>query len=84
MTPAGSSGFAPHWDDIDAFLLQVEGRKYWKVYAPESDSDELPRESSGNFTEADMRGRKPTFEGWLESGDLLYIPRGFIHQVSEI
>uniref|UniRef100_A0A0K0DBN2 Bifunctional lysine-specific demethylase and histidyl-hydroxylase n=1 Tax=Angiostrongylus cantonensis TaxID=6313 RepID=A0A0K0DBN2_ANGCA len=81
LTPAGSSGFAPHWDDIDAFLLQLEGRKYWKVYAPDSVSDELPRESSGNFTDGDLKNRKPTFEGWIDAGDLLYIPRGFIHQV---
>ncbi|GMT09449.1 hypothetical protein PFISCL1PPCAC_746, partial [Pristionchus fissidentatus] len=80
ITPAGASGFAPHWDEIDAFLLQVEGRKYWRVWAPESADTELPLESSGNFTEADMEGRKPAFEGWIESGDLLYIPRGFIHQ----
>ena len=24
LTPASSQGFAPHWDDIDAFVLQVE------------------------------------------------------------
>lgn len=29
-----------------------------------------------------MKGRKPTFEGWVEAGDMLYIPRGFIHQAS--
>jgi len=23
LTPAHSQGFAPHWDDIDAFILQV-------------------------------------------------------------
>lgn len=27
-----------------------------------------------------MHGRKPTFDGWLEQGDILYLPRGFIHQ----
>lgn len=32
LTPAGSQGFAPHYDDIDAFILQLEGRKQWKVY----------------------------------------------------
>lgn len=34
LTPAGSQGFAPHYDDIDAFVLQLEGRKHWKVYNP--------------------------------------------------
>ncbi|CAJ0961064.1 unnamed protein product, partial [Mesorhabditis belari] len=82
LTPAGSSGFAPHWDEIDAFLLQLEGRKYWKVYAPDSVENELPRESSGNFTDKDFVGRQPCFEGWIEQGDMLYLPRGFIHQAS--
>lgn len=82
LTPRGSAGFAPHWDEIDAFLLQLEGKKYWKVYAPDSLDNELPREPSGNFTDDDMKGRKPTFEGWIEAGDLLYIPRGFIHQAT--
>lgn len=34
LTPAGSQGFAPHYDDIDAFVLQLEGKKHWKVYNP--------------------------------------------------
>uniref|UniRef100_A0A914CY78 Bifunctional lysine-specific demethylase and histidyl-hydroxylase n=1 Tax=Acrobeloides nanus TaxID=290746 RepID=A0A914CY78_9BILA len=80
LTPPKSSGFAPHWDDIDAFIVQTEGRKHWKVYAPKNPREALPLESSGNFTEADMVGRKIVFNDWLEQGDVLYIPRGFIHQ----
>ncbi|VDO28304.1 unnamed protein product [Onchocerca flexuosa] len=80
ITPANTAGFAPHWDDIDAFLLQLEGRKHWKVYAPIDDSEMLPRLPSGNFTDDDMTNRTPVFDDWLEQGDLLYIPRGFIHQ----
>jgi len=34
LTPPGSQGFAPHWDDIEAFVLQLEGRKHWRVYEP--------------------------------------------------
>lgn len=47
ITPANKAGFAPHWDDIDAFLLQLEGRKHWKVYAPVSEDEMLPRLPSG-------------------------------------
>uniref|UniRef100_A0A914X7S5 Bifunctional lysine-specific demethylase and histidyl-hydroxylase n=1 Tax=Plectus sambesii TaxID=2011161 RepID=A0A914X7S5_9BILA len=79
LTPAGSAGFAPHWDEIDAFLLQLEGRKYWRLYAPENQDDSFPRESSGNFTPEQMANRRPIFEGWLEEGDLMHIPRGYIH-----
>ena len=31
LTPPRSQGFAPHWDDIEAFLLQV-GRDVFKLY----------------------------------------------------
>lgn len=34
LTPAGTQGFAPHYDDIEAFILQIEGKKHWKLYAP--------------------------------------------------
>lgn len=34
LTPPNSQGFAPHYDDIEAFVLQIEGKKRWKVYAP--------------------------------------------------
>lgn len=34
LTPPGSQGFAPHYDDIEAFVLQLEGRKHWKLYSP--------------------------------------------------
>jgi len=32
LTPPGSQGFAPHYDDIEAFVLQLEGKKRWKLY----------------------------------------------------
>lgn len=34
LTPPDSQGFAPHYDDIEAFVLQLEGRKHWTLYAP--------------------------------------------------
>ena len=43
LTPADSQGFSPHYDDIDAFILQLEGKKRWKVYAPRSEKETLPR-----------------------------------------
>ena len=29
LTPAGCQGFSPHYDDINAFVLQLEGEKRW-------------------------------------------------------
>ena len=34
LTPPGTQGFAPHWDDIEAFVIQLEGKKHWRVYEP--------------------------------------------------
>lgn len=76
LTPGNSQGFAPHWDDIDAFILQIEGKKLWRVYPP---TEPYPRFSSKDFTEADLEAA-PIFEVLLCPGDVLYMPKGFIHQ----
>lgn len=111
LTPGhASQGFAPHYDDIEAFILQVEGKKRWRVYAPINGAETLPRLSSDDFVMEDPSrvevedsddpeatadkydGRKvndagrrkvlddPVLDVVLEPGDLLYMPRGWIHQ----
>ncbi|XP_002022494.2 bifunctional lysine-specific demethylase and histidyl-hydroxylase NO66 [Drosophila persimilis] len=75
LTPPESQGFAPHYDDIEAFVLQVEGKKRWRIYAP---TKELPRESSGNLSQTELGD--PIMDIVLKPGDLLYFPRGWIHQ----
>jgi lysine-specific demethylase/histidyl-hydroxylase NO66 len=77
-TPAGSQGFAPHWDDVEAFVLQLEGRKKWKIHGLGGDEELLPRFSSRNFSQEEVGGT--IMEVVLEPGDLLYFPRGTIHQ----
>lgn len=73
LTPARSSqGFAPHYDDIDAFCLQLEGSKRWKVYEP---TMKLPRTSSEDFTPEDLESMKLVLDVTLNEGDLLYMPR---------
>ncbi|KAF7233337.1 hypothetical protein EG68_08976 [Paragonimus skrjabini miyazakii] len=78
LTPPKSQGFAPHYDDIEAFILQLEGSKCWRVYAPRESAEKLPRESSPNFTE-DQLG-EPILQVNLKPGDLLHLPRGYVHQ----
>ncbi|XP_074540659.1 ribosomal oxygenase 1 [Halichoeres trimaculatus] len=78
LTPPGTQGFAPHYDDIEAFVVQLEGKKHWRVYNPRTEDEVLPVLSSPNFDQADIG--KPILEVVLEAGDLLYFPRGFIHQ----
>lgn len=78
LTPPNSQGFAPHYDDIEAFVLQLEGRKLWRVYRPRVPGEELALTSSPNFSQEDLG--EPVLQTVLEPGDLLYFPRGFIHQ----
>lgn len=78
LTPPGSQGFAPHYDDIDAFILQIDGKKHWKVYTPPTSWEVLARESSEDYDESELDD--PIFEVELGPGDLLYLPRGVVHQ----
>ncbi|XKL62275.1 hypothetical protein PGB90_002108 [Kerria lacca] len=80
LTPPNSQGFAPHYDDIEAFILQIEGRKRWKVYKPRIKYEELPRYSSENLNNDNIG--EPVLEIILSEGDVLYLPRGYIHQAS--
>ena len=75
--PNASQGFAPHFDDIEAFCLQLQGSKRWKVYEP---TLKLPRASSEDFTAKEVEGLTQVMDVTLEEGDLLYMPRGWIHQ----
>lgn len=78
LTPPDSQGFAPHYDDIEAFILQAEGKKHWRIYKPRNEQEILPRTSSKNFTDDEIG--EPILEVTLEAGDMLYFPRGYIHQ----
>nr|QDF21452.1 bifunctional lysine-specific demethylase and histidyl-hydroxylase NO66-like protein isoform X1 [Brachionus koreanus] len=80
LTPAGTQGFAPHYDDIEAFVLQLEGKKRWRVYKPLNGNEVLPRHSSHNYSQSDLS--EPIIDVVLEAGDLLYFPRGYIHQAN--
>ncbi|CAF0829461.1 unnamed protein product [Rotaria sordida] len=79
LTPPGSQGFAPHYDDIDAFILQLEGKKHWRVYKPLNDDEVLPIKSSFDLDKNIIENIKPCIDVVLEAGDLLYMPRGYIH-----
>jgi len=80
LTPPNSQGFAPHYDDIEAFIIQLEGEKHWKLYAARDADEVLPRYSSKNMTEEELG--EPILDRVLQPGDTLYFPRGIIHQAT--
>jgi hypothetical protein len=65
-------GFDLHWDPDETMILQVSGRKRWKVYQP-TRLHPLLGEEVPEPTEA------PVWEGILEDGDMIYMPRGWWH-----
>jgi ribosomal protein L16 Arg81 hydroxylase len=68
-------GLIPHYDTHDVFVLQVEGRKHWRVYEPTIESPlrqtRPPREACPEV---------PYLDVLLEPGDTLYLPRGHWHE----
>lgn len=78
LTPRASQGFPPHYDDVEVFVLQLEGSKRWRLYdrpdghtCPAADrTTEFAREELG----------EPLQTLTLHAGDLLYLPRGVVHQ----
>jgi lysine-specific demethylase/histidyl-hydroxylase NO66 len=78
LTPAGAAGFAPHHDTHDVLVLQVEGSKHWTVRAPLVEAP-LERHRSDQAASAEQ---PVLFDGVLQPGDCLYLPRGFVHSAA--
>lgn len=76
LTPGGNSqGFKAHYDSHDVFVLQVSGRKKWKIF---DTPIELPLRAQDFDPETNLPG-DVTMEFDLEPGDMCYIPRGVMH-----
>lgn len=74
ITPQESQGLPPHYDDVEVFILQLEGEKHWRLYSP---TVPLAKDYS---LETEERIGNPTHDITLKAGDMLYFPRGTIHQ----
>ena len=75
LTPADTPGFAPHYDTHEVFVLQVAGSKRWRVFQPPL---ALPHHTQP-FTPTGYDVPRPLLELELKQGDLLYLPRGYVH-----
>lgn len=82
LTPLGSRTFPVHIDSHDVFVLQVYGTKLWRLH----EFEHLPimrldyRKDLNYPTYWSHPERAPLLqELCLETGDLLYIPRGMPH-----
>ncbi|MEH2214509.1 cupin domain-containing protein [Nostoc sp.] len=77
MTPPNTQGFAPHFDTHEVFILQVEGSKLWNIYNSPID---LPLVSNQKDLPKSREGLGEPLQICLNAGDLLYMPRGYIHE----
>jgi Cupin superfamily protein len=76
LTPRDSQGLSPHFDSVEVFVLQIEGSKHWRLYKP---TVELPLQDVFEPIPREQIG-KPIQEVHVKPGDLMYIPRGVIHE----
>jgi ribosomal protein L16 Arg81 hydroxylase len=85
ITPASSRGFDPHYDVHDVFVIQVAGEKRWTIHEPVH-RDPLADEPWTNHQ--DSVARRATSAPYLEEtfapGDVLYLPRGWIHSATAL
>ena len=73
----GKGTFAKHWDTHDVFAVQLIGRKRWKVFKP---TFPLPLPHQKSKEHKHECPEEPVFDGILEAGDVLYLPRGWWHE----
>jgi ribosomal protein L16 Arg81 hydroxylase len=76
LTPPHAKGFTPHWDHQEAFILQLWGSKHWKI---ERERRSFWTGNDERDDDLDLRGDPDSVT--LKPGDLIYIPRGFVHAV---
>jgi ribosomal protein L16 Arg81 hydroxylase len=79
LTPPGRNGFAPHFDITDVFVIQCLGSKAWRLYPEYSNMVQLPMADT-NWEPDRYRPSGPAEACTLAQGDVLYLPRGAMHQ----
>jgi ribosomal protein L16 Arg81 hydroxylase len=85
ITPASARGFDPHYDVHDVFVIQIAGQKNWRIHPPVYPN---PLRSQPWDQHRDKVGREagnpPAIEETFRPGDVLYLPRGWIHSATAL
>ena len=85
VTPPQNTGFADHFDVHDVFVVQVEGEKRWRIREPvwplplRDQTWDRHREAVAAAAESE-----PLDEFVVTPGDVLYLPRGFLHSATAL
>ncbi len=82
LSPRQTRGFGHHSDNKNGFIMQVEGEKHWEISGTDFPLP-LRHQQAGRpfdrFPNASDVQKNILFDGVIRTGDLLYVPRGFIH-----
>jgi ribosomal protein L16 Arg81 hydroxylase len=80
ITPASSRGFDPHYDTHDVFVIQIAGAKHWTIHEPVHRHPLADQPWTDHRDAVVARARTaPAIDAVFEPGDVLYLPRGWIH-----
>ena len=85
VTPPSSRGFSPHYDVHDVFVLQVAGEKHWTIHEPVL-ADPLRSQPWTDHRDAVAAAAEgePVIDAVLRPGDVLYLPRGYLHSATAL
>ncbi|MBM9465150.1 cupin-like domain-containing protein [Aeromicrobium sp. YIM 150415] len=80
ITPPQNQGFDDHYDVHDVFVLQISGTKRWIIHEPVVDHPLRDQPWTDRRDEvAAAATDAPAIDAVLEPGDVLYLPRGWLH-----
>jgi len=80
LTPTSSQGFSTHYDDHDVFIIQVSGKKKWRLYQKPIDNPYSGEQFKAGVYEPGALDQ----DFILKAGDCVYIPRGLMHDATNI
>lgn len=80
ITPPQNRGFDDHYDVHDVFVLQIEGTKRWIIHEPVLPDPLRDQVWTDRRSEvANAAKGEASIDTVLEPGDVLYLPRGWLH-----
>ena len=85
VTPPQSTGFDDHYDVHDVFVVQVEGEKRWRIREPvwPVPLRDQPWDEHKDSVAA-AAAEEPLEEFVMTPGDVLYLPRGYLHSATAL
>ncbi|WP_323096441.1 cupin domain-containing protein [Intrasporangium sp. YIM S08009] len=85
VTPRQSRGFDDHYDVHDVFVVQTSGEKQWRLRPPVRPAPLRDDPWTDHRSDVEEAARHdPVHEFTLRPGDVLYLPRGWIHSATAL